>query len=204
MGSPVVPLRSTSKMNFKFLLAVFVVAVALMPTAHSQWPNRGNLAAQLLAASCRFGICLTTTSPDSPGCPTGWVKQFGRCYQFSTQEKTWDEAKEHCRSNEVVTTNTEQRLGPGQMGLPGTINIGSTNNHLPTRHPSKMVPTCAEVFKYSELLTCHLVRTEKNSSARKEQPNFLLETVASAVSVQVAQRVGKVCLTVVSNGSTLQ
>merc|ERR1712183_1258751 len=101
MGSPVVPLRSTSKMNFKFLLAVFVVAVALMPTAHSQWPNRGNLAAQLLAASCRFGICLTTTSPDSPGCPTGWVKQFGRCYQFSTQEKNWDEAKEHCRSNEA-------------------------------------------------------------------------------------------------------
>jgi len=27
-------------MNFKFLLAVFVVAVALMPTAHSQLPNR--------------------------------------------------------------------------------------------------------------------------------------------------------------------
>merc|ERR1712183_86395 len=37
MGSPVVPLN---KMNFKFLLAVFVVAVALMPTAHSQLPNR--------------------------------------------------------------------------------------------------------------------------------------------------------------------
>merc|ERR1712183_869826 len=33
MGSPVVP---HNKMNFKFLLAVFVVAVALMPTAHSQ------------------------------------------------------------------------------------------------------------------------------------------------------------------------
>merc|ERR1719479_64329 len=37
-------------MNFKFLLAVFVVAVALMPTAHSR---------------CRSGTCpMTTTSPD--------------------------------------------------------------------------------------------------------------------------------------------
>ena len=35
------------------------------------------------------------------GCPTGWVEQFGQCYQFSTEEKTWNEADMHCRSNEA-------------------------------------------------------------------------------------------------------
>ena len=88
--------------------------------------------------------------------------------------------------------------GPGQMGLPGTINIGSPNNHL------RRVPTCADLLQYSALLPWNLVRTEENSSARKKHPAILLEALTSAVSVQVAQRVGKVCLTVVTNGSTLQ
>ena len=106
-------------------------------------------------------------------------------------------------SGQVVTTTADHLVvepghGTGQMGLLGTINIGFSNNHLPR------VPTCADLFKYSELLPCHLVRTEKNSSVRKKHPAFLLEALTSAVSVQVAQRVGKVCLTVVSNGSTLQ
>ena len=86
---------------------------------------------------------------------------------------------------------------PGQMGLPGNIKNGSTDNHL------RRVPEGAELFKYSAHLQCHLVRTEKNSSARRKHPAILLEALPSAVLVQVAPWVGKVCLAVVTNGSTL-
>merc|ERR1712061_599155 len=58
MGSPVVPL--IKKMNFKFLLAVFVVAVALMPTAHS---NRGSVVAHLRLKEVKERLAATT----SPG-----------------------------------------------------------------------------------------------------------------------------------------
>ena len=96
-------------------------------------------------------------------------------------------------SGQGVTTTTVH--GPGQMGLSGTINIGSTNNHL------RRVKTRAELFKYSELFQCHLVKTEKNSSVRKKNPMFLQED--PTVYAQVAPRVGKLCLAVVTNGSTL-
>ena len=38
---------------------------------------------------------------ESPGCPTGWIVQSGRCYKFSTDEKNWEEAEEHCKINGV-------------------------------------------------------------------------------------------------------
>merc|ERR1712203_750842 len=98
-------------------------------------------------------------------------------------------------SGQGVTTTTGPGQGPGQMGLSGTINIGSTKNRL------RRVPICAELSKYSELFPCHLVKTGKNSSVRKKHPMVLQE--APTVCAQVAPRVGKVCLTVVTNGSTL-
>ena len=87
-------------------------------------------------------------------------------------------------------------VGPGQMGLPGNIRIGSPIN------PLLRVPTCAELFKYSALLPMHLVRTEKNSSVRKKPPAFLLRPLRSLK--QVAPRVGKISLAVVTSGSTLK
>ena len=41
---------------------------------------------------------------DTPGCPTGWIEHSGRCYKISTEEKSWEEADEYCRSNEVRTS----------------------------------------------------------------------------------------------------
>jgi len=75
-----------------------------MPTAHSQRPNLGPLGQRpnFLTPPCpAWPWPCSSPSPDSPGCPTGWIKQSGRCYQFSTVEKNWDEAKEYCRSNEA-------------------------------------------------------------------------------------------------------
>ena len=105
-------------------------------------------------------------------------------------------------SGQVVTTTADHLVvepghGTGQMGLPGNIKNGSTDNHL------RRVSEGAELFKYSAHLQCHLVRTEKNSSARRKHPAILLEALPSAVLVQVAPWVGKVCLAVVTNGSTL-
>jgi len=59
-------------------------------------------------------------------------------------------------------------VGPGQMGLPGNIRIGSSDN------PLLKEPTCAEQLKYSALLPWDLVKTEKNSSVRKKPLAFLL------------------------------
>ena len=91
-------------------------------------------------------------------------------------------------------------VGPGQMGLPGNIRIGSSDN------PLLKEPTCAEQLKYSALLPWDLVRTEKNSSVRKKPPSFVLRPPAFLLRSlkQVAPRVGKISLAVVTSGSTLK
>jgi len=89
-------------------------------------------------------------------------------------------------------------VGPGQMGLPGNIRIGSSDN------PLLKEPTCAEPLKYSALLPWDLVRTEKNSSVRKKPPAFLLRPLEALKPV--APQAGKVTVTVtavVTSGSTL-
>jgi len=32
------------------------------------------------------------------GCPSGWVRNSGQCYMFSTEEKSWNEADDFCRN----------------------------------------------------------------------------------------------------------
>jgi len=32
------------------------------------------------------------------GCPSGWVRNSGQCYMFSTEEKFWPEADDFCRN----------------------------------------------------------------------------------------------------------
>ena len=46
------------------------------------------------------------------GCPFGWVEQFGQCYLFSTEEKTWKEADMHCRSNGVTGRGEQTVTAP--------------------------------------------------------------------------------------------
>merc|ERR1712183_85937 len=86
-----------NKMNFKFLLAVFVVAVALMPTAHS---NRGRKTPsrlkERLAAKCRRGTCPKTKT--SPGCQAGWSAFNGKCYKYFSEEKTWEDSEDYCKT----------------------------------------------------------------------------------------------------------
>merc|ERR1711971_586993 len=87
-----------NKMNFKFLLAVFVVAVALMPTAHSnrgrKTPSRLKELKERLAAKCRRGTCPKTKT--STVCQAGWSAFNGKCYKSFSEEKTWDEAEDQC------------------------------------------------------------------------------------------------------------
>merc|ERR1712186_109831 len=92
-----------NKMNFKFLLAVFVVAVALMPTpTEARRPSPafpglpqipGSLASldlinTALAARCRSGTCPTTTTSTaliiSGGNPSSSVGQSVEVYVPST------------------------------------------------------------------------------------------------------------------------
>merc|ERR550539_808825 len=80
-------------MNFKFLLAVFVVAVALMPTAHS---NRGRNKERL--------------KERLPGCQAGWSAFNGKCYKSFSKKKTWDEAENQCVKEEanLVSLHSEE------------------------------------------------------------------------------------------------
>ena len=62
---------------------MFVVAVALMPTAHS---NRG-----------RNG----SRNGSRNGCQAGWSAFNGKCYKSFSEKKTWDEAENQCVKYEV-------------------------------------------------------------------------------------------------------
>ena len=43
----------------------------------------------------------TTTTTTTSFCLEGWVEQFGKCYKYFSEEKTWQDAEDHCQSNEV-------------------------------------------------------------------------------------------------------
>merc|ERR1712062_431157 len=75
-----------NKMNFKFLLAVFVVAVALMPTASP-----------------------SLASPTTD-CQAGWSAFNGNCYKFFSEEKTWENAKDQCVEEQanLVSLHSEE------------------------------------------------------------------------------------------------
>uniref|UniRef100_A0A8C7X5V5 C-type lectin domain-containing protein n=1 Tax=Oryzias sinensis TaxID=183150 RepID=A0A8C7X5V5_9TELE len=47
-----------------------------------------------------------------PGCPSGWIRFGSSCYFFSVESKSWDKAREFCRTTEadlvVINTNDEK------------------------------------------------------------------------------------------------
>merc|ERR1712183_861198 len=137
MGSPVVPLRSTSKMNFKFFLAVFVVAVALMPTAHSQWPNRQTtLRLKELQERLKLGQRNTTKTSTVTAAPTteGGICQ---CQLYNTDLPTYDftvyggvasyfDCGQHCLSDancKSFTWYSSTRKCHLKWGLPNTKTV---------------------------------------------------------------------------------
>jgi len=103
-----------NKMNFKFLLAVFVVAVALMPTASP-----------------------SLASPTTD-CQAGWSAFNGNCYKFFSEEKTWENAKDQCVEEQanLVSLHSEEEhqfvvgLNGGFPWLGGRRDPGNGNNFV--------------------------------------------------------------------------
>jgi len=52
----------------------------------------------LLLVVINFLFLSSIKGDDSSGCPSGWVRNSGQCYMFSTEEKSWNEADAFCRN----------------------------------------------------------------------------------------------------------
>uniref|UniRef100_A0A3B3HZY8 C-type lectin domain-containing protein n=1 Tax=Oryzias latipes TaxID=8090 RepID=A0A3B3HZY8_ORYLA len=54
--------------------------------------------------------CLFLLSGRKPGCPSGWISFGFSCYFFSEEKKSWDEAREFCRTTEadLVVINSKE------------------------------------------------------------------------------------------------
>ena len=58
----------------------------------------------------RFVCQRTATDTPSPSssCPPPWKEKFGKCYNFFTEKKSWQEAENHCKANEVILRNNDK------------------------------------------------------------------------------------------------
>jgi len=189
-----------NKMNFKFLLAVFVVAVALMPTAHSQRPNRGNLAAQLLAARNR-----TSTDPvcvpcgNTPVCCGFCFK--GTCIPWSGVEEskspTSGQSSEHRITGYMSVTN---RLNnPPAYHLTCFLALDQTLCSK-AREEFKAIPN-QHTYQYTDSDTgCKVVNigcfpsTKKGTIIKGTKPCSLTNLPTNIFTVQTAGLNGDSCI----------
>merc|ERR1711953_983525 len=79
----------------------FVVALALMPTAHS---NRGRNNERLKER------LKERQGTKNTGCQAGWSYFNGKCYKSFFEKKTWDEAEDQCVKEEanLVSLHSEE------------------------------------------------------------------------------------------------
>merc|ERR1711953_452671 len=138
-----------NKMNFKFLLAVFVVAVALMPTAHSlslttkTSPDPTEPTSTLPPSTLPPSTASPSTASPSLASPTtdcqaGWSAFNGNCYKFFSEEKTWENAKDQCVEEQanLVSLHSEEEhqfvvgLNGGFPWLGGRRDPGNGNNFV--------------------------------------------------------------------------
>merc|ERR1711953_992287 len=138
-----------NKMNFKFLLAVFVVAVALMPTAHSlslttktspdpTEPTSTLPPSTLPPSTASPSTASTSLASPTTDCQAGWSAFNGNCYKFFSEEKTWENAKDQCVEEQanLVSLHSEEEhqfvvgLNGGFPWLGGRRDPGNGNNFV--------------------------------------------------------------------------
>uniref|UniRef100_A0A3P9MD85 C-type lectin domain-containing protein n=1 Tax=Oryzias latipes TaxID=8090 RepID=A0A3P9MD85_ORYLA len=64
-----------------------------------------------------------------PRCPAGWIRFGSSCYFFSGESKSWDKARESCRTTEadlVVINSTDEKVDqPVWIGLTDKVQEGT-------------------------------------------------------------------------------
>nr|QNH72454.1 toxin candidate TRINITY_DN20653_c5_g3_i1.p1 [Ceriantheomorphe brasiliensis] len=56
-------------------------------------------------------VLLYAMQVSGAGCPCGWVLYDGKCYYFSTEKKSWDDARQMCleQHGDLASINTAQQ-----------------------------------------------------------------------------------------------